>query len=53
MARILIIDDDVQFRSMLRKRLERAGYEVAEAPDRPGGDQISPGSQLPPFCSGQ
>lgn len=33
MARILIIDDDVQFRSMLGQRLERAGYEVVEAPD--------------------
>lgn len=33
MGRILIIDDDVQFRSMLRQRLERAGYEVVEAPD--------------------
>jgi DNA-binding response OmpR family regulator len=33
MARVLIIDDDVQFRSMLRQSLERAGYEVLEAPD--------------------
>jgi len=33
MARILIIDDESQIRSMLRLMLERAGYEVAEAPD--------------------
>jgi len=31
MARILLIDDDVDFRSMLRRTLQRAGYEVAEA----------------------
>ena len=33
MANILIIDDDDQFREMLRQMLERAGYEVVEAPD--------------------
>jgi len=33
MARILIIDDESQIRSMLRLMLERVGYEVDEAPD--------------------
>ena len=33
MARILIIDDESQIRSMLRLMLERVGYEIAEAPD--------------------
>jgi len=33
MARILVIDDEPQIRSMLRLMLERAGYEVIEAPD--------------------
>ena len=33
MARILIIDDESQIRSMLRLMLERVGYEVTEAPD--------------------
>ncbi len=33
MKRILIIDDDTQFRQMLRQTLERAEYEVVEAPD--------------------
>ena len=33
MARILIIDDEPQIRSMLRLMLERGGYEVAEATD--------------------
>jgi len=33
MARILIIDDEQQIRSMLRLMLEREGYEVVEAPD--------------------
>ncbi len=33
MARILIIDDEPQIRSMLRLMLERDGYEVVEAPD--------------------
>lgn len=31
MANILIIDDDIQFRTMLRKMIERNGYEVIEA----------------------
>ena len=33
MARILIIDDEDQIRSMLRLMLERVGYEVIEAPE--------------------
>ena len=33
MARILIIDDDEQIRSLLRSILEDDGYEVAEAAD--------------------
>ena len=33
MAYILIIDDDNQFRAMLREMLERSGYEVVEASD--------------------
>jgi len=33
MARIIIVDDDVQIRDMLRQMLERAGYEVVEAPN--------------------
>ena len=33
MARILIIDDEEPFRKMLKQTLERAGYEVMDAPD--------------------
>jgi CheY-like chemotaxis protein len=33
MALILIIDDDNQFRAMLREMLERTGYEFLEASD--------------------
>ena len=33
MERILVIDDEMQIRSMLRLMLERAGFEVLEAQD--------------------
>ncbi|GAB4265767.1 MAG: response regulator [Deferrisomatales bacterium] len=33
MAYILIVDDEAPVRAMVRQMLERAGYEVAEAPD--------------------
>lgn len=33
MARILVIDDDREVRSMLRDMFERSGYEVITAPD--------------------
>ena len=33
MARILIVDDDHQFRKMLRMMLEKGGHEILEAPD--------------------
>ena len=33
MPRILVIDDDAEIRSILRQMLERAGYEVVDAPD--------------------
>ena len=33
MSVILIIDDEAEFREMLRQMLERAGYEVVEAAD--------------------
>jgi len=40
MARILIIDDEPQIRSMLMLMLERDGYEVIEAPDGVEGIKI-------------
>ena len=33
MHRILLVDDDDPFRTMLHKTLERAGYEVQDAPN--------------------
>src|SRR4030042_230547 len=33
MQRILLIEDDDQYRALLRKALEEAQYEVIEAPD--------------------
>jgi DNA-binding NtrC family response regulator len=40
MKRILVIDDDTQMREMLRKVLERAGYEVEDAADGKIGTKI-------------
>ena len=40
MALILIIDDDDQFRAMLRQMLEYEGYEVVDAPDGKEGIRI-------------
>ncbi|MDY6986788.1 MAG: response regulator [Thermodesulfobacteriota bacterium] len=40
MARILVIDDETQIRAMLRRTLERAGYEVVEAPDGKEGMRL-------------
>jgi DNA-binding NtrC family response regulator len=40
MARVLIIDDNTPTRHMLRQALERAGYEVADAPDGRAGMQL-------------
>ena len=37
MPRILIIDDEEDFRKLLRAILEQAGFEVLEAPDAPSG----------------
>ena len=39
-ARVLIIDDDPQFRMMLKQMLERAGYEVMLAPEGKVGVRI-------------
>ena len=40
MARILIIDDEDELRSMLRQMLEHAGHEVTEAADGAIGIEI-------------
>lgn len=40
MARILVIDDEVQVRTMLRQMLERSGYEVMDAEDGEGAIQL-------------
>ena len=40
MARILIIDDEPQIRSMLTLMLEREGYEIVEAADGVAGIKI-------------
>ena len=39
-ARVLIIDDEEQMRGMLRQMLERAGYEVLEAPNGDAGMKL-------------
>lgn len=33
MTRILIVDDEVQVRGLLRRKLEKCGFEVDEAPN--------------------
>src|SRR5713226_2988146 len=33
MASMLLVEDDVQFRTMLKELLTRSGHEVSEAPD--------------------
>lgn len=43
MARILVIDDDAQFRSMIRTLLERQGYVVVEASDGEEGIKLFEG----------
>ena len=40
MARILIIDDEIRIRSMLRQMLERTGHEVVDAPDGDAGIKL-------------
>ncbi len=40
MARILVIDDDIQVREMLREMLERVGHEVVEAADGSAGVRL-------------
>ena len=40
MARILIIDDDVQILDMLRQTLEREGFEVVDAPNGEEGIRL-------------
>lgn len=40
MARILVIDDDPEIRSMLRQMLERVGHEVMEAGDGKAGVEL-------------
>ena len=46
MARILVIDDEYTVRGVLRRLLERAGHEVAEASD--GNEGIDLCRQAPP-----
>lgn len=40
MARILIIDDDEQFRLLLKNRFEREGFETELAPDGKAGMRL-------------
>ncbi|MDT8375177.1 MAG: response regulator [Mariprofundaceae bacterium] len=40
MGKILIIDDEVQFRKMVRQMLERAGHTVVEAADGRQGEYL-------------
>jgi DNA-binding response OmpR family regulator len=40
MARILVMDDEVQIRTMLRQLLERSGYDVVDAPNGKVGMEL-------------
>jgi two-component system response regulator (stage 0 sporulation protein F) len=40
LARILIIEDDATARLLLRRVLEKAGHEIAEAPDGEKGQEL-------------
>lgn len=60
-ASVLVVDDDVAFRSMMRRRLVRHGYEVLEASDGEGALDALSGAVQPdvvvldvmmPRCSG-
>jgi CheY-like chemotaxis protein len=42
MAKILIVDDENEFRSMLRNKLQDHGHEVCEAPDGRTGISLQP-----------
>ena len=42
MAKILIVDDEHEFRSMLRTKLEHHGHQVCEAPDGRTGIGLHP-----------
>lgn len=60
-ASVLVADDDLAFRSMMRRRLVRHGYEVLEASDGEAALDVLSGSVQPdvvvldvmmPRCSG-
>ena len=40
MARILIIDDDIQVRNILKRTFEQEGFEVTDAPDGEKGIKL-------------
>jgi DNA-binding response OmpR family regulator len=46
MPRILVIDDDPQMLELLRRMLERAGYEVFEAPDGRKGLRVCQSTRI-------
>ena len=46
MPRILLIDDDTAVRTTVRLLLERAGYQIVEAPDGKAAKQLVAGVDL-------